>query len=113
MGVGNGAARVVMEMRLDIRADDATERPDKLVHLAGRGNTDGIRDTNAVHANPVDGLVEGQQVDKVGAEGVLGGEADLAALAVMTVSIRACDSRLRGRACLLMYSMTSMAVLSM
>ena len=114
MGVGDGAARVVVEMRLDIAAHDAAQGPDQLVHLAGGGHADGVRDTDAVHANPVDGLVKGEEVDKVGAEGVLGGEADLAALAVSKVSIHARDRRRRrGAACLLMYSMTSMAVLSM
>ena len=82
MGVGNGAASIVVEMRLDVRADDAAERPDELVHLAGGGTADGVGDTHAVHAHPIDGLVEVQQVHEVGAERVLGREADLAALAV-------------------------------
>lgn len=81
MGVGNGTARVIVEMSLDICANHAAERPNDLEHLARRGDTDRIRDAHPVHAHPVNSLVQRQQVDEVGPEGVLGREADFAALA--------------------------------
>lgn len=88
MGIGDGTARVVMEMGLDIGADDASEGPHELVHLARTGNTDCIRNPNTVHTNPVNGLVERQEIHEVGPEGILRREADLAALAGSEVSNR-------------------------
>ena len=65
-----------MQVDLDIAAHNATECADEIVNLTRVGATDGISDTNAVNADLVDGLVDREQVDEVGAEGVLGGEAD-------------------------------------
>lgn len=60
MGVGNSAARVVVEMSLDIRANYSTKCPNNLEHLTGGGHADRIRDANSVHAHPVNSLVEGE-----------------------------------------------------
>ena len=83
MGVGNGTACIVVEMGLNIRANHTTECPNHLEHLPGRRHADCIRDTHSVHAHPVNSLVERQQIDEVGPEGVLGREADFTALAVL------------------------------
>ena len=77
VGVGDGAARVVVEVRLDVAADDAAQRAHQLVDLARAGAADRVGDADAVHADLVDGRVDGQQVDQVGAERVLAREAHL------------------------------------
>ena len=69
-----------MQVDLDIAAHNAAKRADKIVDLTRVRASDGISDTNAVNADLVDGLVDREQVDEVGAEGVLGGEADFDAL---------------------------------
>lgn len=63
-------------MDFNITSDNASECADKIVYLAGVGAANGVGDTNAVNADLVDSLVDGEEVDKVGAEGVFGGEAD-------------------------------------
>ena len=55
------------------RADLADERVD----LARRGDPDRVGDADAVDAQPLRRLVDGEQVRHLGAERVLGGEADL------------------------------------
>lgn len=77
VGVGDRAAGVVVEVRLDIARDDAAERANKLVNLAGVGAADGVGDTDPVDANLVDGPVEVEEVDEVGPERVLGRETNL------------------------------------
>ena len=97
--VGNSAARVVVEMALDVAADDTTERSYEVVDLSGRSTAlqsvwledacdlglhlctyDGVGDTDSVDTNLVDGGVQGEKVDQVGSERVLGRESDLEAL---------------------------------
>lgn len=80
VSVGNGTTSVVVEVSLDVTANNTTQDTDELVDLAGRGATDGVGDTNTVHANLVDGGVDRQKVNQVGTEGVLTGETDLNAL---------------------------------
>jgi hypothetical protein len=63
--VGNTATGVVVEMGLDVTRDDTAECPDKLVDLSGGSASNGIGNTDTVHTNLVDGLVQRQQVDKV------------------------------------------------
>lgn len=82
VGVGDGATGIVVEVGLDVAADDTAESADEVIDLAGAGAADSVGDTNAVDANLVDGAVDGEEVDQVGAERVLGGEADLLALAL-------------------------------
>ena len=49
--------------------------------MARVGYADGVGDSDAVHpANAVDGAVDVEEVDEVGAEGIFGGEADFEAL---------------------------------
>lgn len=69
-----------MEVSLDVAADDPPEGADELVDLPRVGASDGVGDTDAVDADLVDGSVEVEEVDEVGAERVLGGETDLDAL---------------------------------
>ena len=71
-----------MCLDIGLLADDSAEGADQLVDGTRGSATDGISDTDTVNAGLVDGLVEGEKVDKVGTEGVLGGEADLEALAL-------------------------------
>lgn len=78
--VGNGTAGIVVEVSLDVTADNTAQDTDELVDLAGRGTANGVGNTNTVNADLVDGGVDGQKVDQVGTEGVLTGETDLNAL---------------------------------
>jgi len=78
--VCNGAARVVVEVALDVAADDAAQGSDQVVDLAGGGTADGVGDTDSVDADLVDGSVEREKVDQVGSERVLGRESDFEAL---------------------------------
>lgn len=67
-------------MNLNIAANDASQRSDKIVNLTWVGATDCIGHTDAVDANLVDRLVDGKQVDEVGTEAVFRREADFDAL---------------------------------
>ena len=60
-----------MQVDLDIAADDAAERADEVVHLSWVRAPNGVRNTDTVDADLVDGLVDREEVDEVGAEGVL------------------------------------------
>ncbi len=71
MCIRNGAARVVVEMRLNVAADDTSQRADQVVHLARCSTAHRVCHADAVHANLIDGLVKREKVDKVGPEGVL------------------------------------------
>lgn len=71
-----------MCLDIGLLADDSAQGADQLVDGTRGSAPDGISDTNTVDASLVDGLVEGEEVDKVGTEGVFGGEADLEALAL-------------------------------
>jgi hypothetical protein len=88
VGVGNGTASVVVEMALDVAADNTTESTDKVVDLAGRSATDSVSDTNTVNTLLVNSLVKAEKVDKVTSERVLGGESDLLALTKDNQSVR-------------------------
>lgn len=77
VGVGDSATGVVVEVGLDITADDTTKSTDEIVNLTGVGATNSVGNTDAVDADLVDGPVDGQQVDKLGAERVFRREADL------------------------------------
>ena len=74
VGVGNGAASVVVEMGLDIARNDATEGTDEVIDLAGRSAANGIGNTDTVNADLVNRAVEGKEIDEIGAEGILGGD---------------------------------------
>jgi hypothetical protein len=77
VGVGDGTSRVVVEMTLDVTADDASEGPDEIVDLSRVGTSDGIGYTDTVETDLVDRSVDAQQVDQVGSEGIFGRESDL------------------------------------
>lgn len=78
--VSNSASSVVVEMGLDITADNTTQGADQVVNLARASAADGIGDTNTVDTNLIDGRVDGEEIDEVAAEGILGGESDFQAL---------------------------------
>ena len=69
-------ASIVMEMNLNVTTNYASECSDEFINLSGVRTTDRIGDSDTIHANLVDGLVDGEEVDEIGAEGILGGEAD-------------------------------------
>jgi hypothetical protein len=60
----------------------STKCSNQIVNLARRCTSNRVRNTNTVHANLVDGAVDGQKVDQIGPERVLGAETDLLALAL-------------------------------
>lgn len=88
VGVGDGAAGVVVEMRLNVAVDDAcissatalmsgsrcmltAKGADEVVDHPGGGSANSVGNTNTVDACGIDGLVEGQDVDEVRSERVL------------------------------------------
>lgn len=70
VGVGNSTSGVVVEMRLDVTADDSSQRPDEVVDLSWVGASNSVGDTDSVDANLVDGSVNRQKVDQLGSERV-------------------------------------------
>ena len=76
VGVGDGASRVIVEMTLNVTADDASEGPYEIVDLSRVGTSDGIGYTDTVETDLVDRSVDAQEVDQVGSEGIFGRESD-------------------------------------
>jgi len=64
-------------MRLDITAHDPSQRPNQIINLSRIRTPDGIGNADTVDTDLVDGAVDGEEVDELGAEGVFGGEPDL------------------------------------
>lgn len=58
-----------------------------VVDLSGRSAADGVGDTDPVYANLVNSLVQGQEVDQVGPEGILAGDCGLLASALSRVAM--------------------------
>lgn len=71
------ASSVVVEVGLDVAADDPSEGSDELVDLSGVGASDGVGDSNSVDSDLVDSSVQVEEVDQVRSERVLGRESDL------------------------------------
>ena len=69
-------------MCLNVARNDTTKSSYEVVYLTRRCATNGISDTNTVDANLVDSAVDGQQIDQVRSERVLGRETNLLALAL-------------------------------
>ena len=80
--VRDRAAGVVVAVELDVAVHHAAQRAHQVEHLARVGDAHGVGDADAVDADAVDRVVDGEQVDQVAAEGVLGREADLELLAL-------------------------------
>ena len=59
-----------MQMDLDITAHNPAECTDEIVNLARVGAANRVGDTDTVHANLVDSLVNRQEIDEIGTEGV-------------------------------------------
>ena len=78
--VRNGAACIVVEVRLDIATHNTAQSAHEIVHLAGSRTANCVSDTDTVDANLVYSTVYGKEVDQVAAEGILGREADLKTL---------------------------------
>jgi hypothetical protein len=64
-------------MGLDVAADNSPECPDQIVHLTGVGAAYSVGHTDTVDTDLVDSPVNGQQIDQLGSERVLGRETDL------------------------------------
>ena len=54
-----------MQVDLNVALDDTTESADEVVDLAGVGAADGVSNTDTVHTNLVDSLVDGEEIDEV------------------------------------------------
>lgn len=65
VGIGDGTSSVVVEMGLDVAADDSSEGSDELVDLTGVGASDSVGDSDSVDSDLVDGTVEVKEVDEV------------------------------------------------
>lgn len=74
--IRNSHTRIIVEMYFNVTTNDTAKRAYKLVHLTWVRTADGIRNTDTVNANLVDGLVDAEEIDEVGAEGILCREAD-------------------------------------
>lgn len=72
VGVCDGAVAVVVEVRFDVTAYDTSEGADEIVDLSWGCASYGVGDTDAVDADFVDGGVDGEEIDEVGAERVFG-----------------------------------------
>ena len=73
-----------MKVNLNVASYDSAEGANEVVHLTRVRATDGISDTNSVDTNLVDGLVNGEKVDKIGPEGIFGRESDFDACTKIT-----------------------------
>lgn len=76
--VGDGAPGVVVAVELNVHPGPhhPPHLPHQGVDLPGRGHAHGVRQAHPVHVGG-HGLVDGEEVLLLGAEGVLGGEAHL------------------------------------
>ena len=59
-----------MKVNFNVAADNTTQGSDEIVHLAWVGAADGVSNADAVDADLVDGLVDGEEIDEVGTEGI-------------------------------------------
>lgn len=64
-------------MDFNITSYNSTQSANKVVNLARVCATYSVSNANTVDTDLVDSLVNGQKVDEVGPEGILGGESDL------------------------------------
>src|SRR5579884_254905 len=78
-GVGDGAAGIVVAVKFDTHAWIAFgAQAHQPFHLARRGNAHRVRQTDTLRARLHSRIENGQQIDKVAAKGVLGGETHVA-----------------------------------
>ena len=63
--VGNSHTGVVVEVNLNVAANDAAESADELIDLTRVRATNGISNTNTVHADAIDSLVDRKEVNQV------------------------------------------------
>ncbi len=61
---------VVVEMTLNITADNTSQGPDEVINLPRVSTPNGVSDTDTVETDLVYGSVDGEEVDKLGSEGV-------------------------------------------
>lgn len=80
VSVGNGTSSVVVEVALNVTADDSSQSPDEVIDLPRVGTSDCVSDTDSVQTDLVDGPVDAQEINELGSEGVFGRESNLDAL---------------------------------
>ena len=78
--IGDGAARVVVGMELDVAVDRLAHHRDHLEDLVRRGDPDGVGQPDPLRVEPVDRLVDAQQVTRFRSKRVLAAEANLQSL---------------------------------
>jgi hypothetical protein len=66
-----------MKVKLNVTAHDIAKGPDEVIDLPGIRATNRVSDTDAVHTDLVDNLVDSENVDEIGTEGVFCGETNL------------------------------------
>src|SRR2546430_6877075 len=80
IAVRDRAAGVVVAVKLDIAAHVMAQLHSQRVALPRRRDSDGVGDADAVHAHPIDGCIDLQEITLSRAEAVLAREADLLAV---------------------------------
>ena len=65
VGIRNGTAGVVVEVALNVTADDTTESSDQVVYLSRACTTDSVCYADSVHTDFVNSAVESEQVDQI------------------------------------------------
>ena len=78
--IGDRASRVVVGVELDIAVDRLTHHRHQLEDLAGGGDPNRVGQSDPLRMQPVDRLVNPEQIARFGSERVLAAEADLQAL---------------------------------
>lgn len=66
------APGIIMEMRLNIAPHNPPQGPHKIINLPRVGTSHSISHAHPIHTDLVDGLVDTEQIDKVGSEGIFG-----------------------------------------
>jgi hypothetical protein len=74
--VCNGTTGIIVEMRLDVTADNTSQSSDEIVDLSWRCTANCVRNTDSVYTDLVNCGVNGEEIDEVRSEGVFGGESD-------------------------------------
>lgn len=79
-GVGDSTSSIIMEVSLDVAADNLSKGRDLFIDLTPGGSSHRVSNSHSLGAKTVDERVQLNDLAKVGAEGVLAGEADLNAV---------------------------------
>ena len=61
---------IIVQMNFNVAADNTAKCPHKIIDLPRVSTPDGIGDTNSVDSDLIHGLVDAEEIDEVGSEGV-------------------------------------------